>query len=158
MPLPNPPMTPYVISSHTFPRDCVPRPASNTPTPQRITPTMVTVRGPTRSCQRPPKTAPRPRKKIAVSNGIVASCVDQLNPAISEFVKILQEYAVPRQSITTIPASAMPHRLPDAAGADDILQFSLSARVEANPYHSRLRHMNRKTWMLFTQCLLHTKR
>ena len=48
-----------------------------------------TTRGPTRSCQRPPSTAPTPRKKMAMENGAVACALVHPNAACKGWVKTL---------------------------------------------------------------------
>jgi hypothetical protein len=49
------------------------------------------LRGPKRSCRRPPASAPRPRKKIAVANVQVVVVFDHPKLAIRGWVKRLHE-------------------------------------------------------------------
>jgi hypothetical protein len=92
-------------------------------------PTIVTLRGPTLSCQRPPMTAPQPTQKIATANAQVVVWFDQLKLAINGCVNELHEYTVPRQIITRVPAAAISQRLGVAVSVD--ISPTLKSRAQA---------------------------
>ncbi len=68
-----------------------PTAASRLPTPHSTIPITVTLRGPTRSCQRPPTTAPIPIMKIARPKTKLVWVAFQPNAAISGWVKLLRK-------------------------------------------------------------------
>src|SRR5581483_4193314 len=77
-----------------------------------------TMRGPRRSCHRPPMIVPTPRNAMASVKVSETDLSAQCSDAISGFTKTLQPYTAPRQICMTTAATAISQRLASWSGID----------------------------------------